>query len=78
MARNKRLGEQLVEWGVEGWWLDGGEGPSAAAQLHGGEGVALHNLYDRLRQQAFAEGEAADNPRRRPFLLCRSCLSLKP
>jgi len=63
---------QLVKLGVEGWWLDGGEGPSATARLHGGDGVIWHNLYDRLRQQAFAEGEAADNPDRRVFLLCRS------
>ena len=32
----------------------------------------LHNRYDLLRQQAFAEGEATDRPDRRPFLLCRS------
>lgn len=62
----------LAEAGVEGWWLDGGEGPSASAALSGGEGLALHNLYDQLRQQAFAEGEAADYPQRRAFLLCRS------
>ena len=32
----------------------------------------LHNLYDRLRHQTFATGEAVDYPDRRPFLLCRS------
>ncbi len=40
--------------------------------MHGGDGVALHNIYDRLRFEAFADGEAADYPDRRPFFLCRS------
>jgi alpha-glucosidase (family GH31 glycosyl hydrolase) len=63
---------ELRELGVAGWWLDGGEGPPAWSRLHGGEGTLLHNLYDRLRQQAFAEGQAADRPDQRVFLLCRS------
>jgi alpha-glucosidase (family GH31 glycosyl hydrolase) len=62
----------LVELGVAGWWLDGGEGPPAPASLHEGSARVLHNRYDLLRQQAFAEGEAADRPDTRPFLLCRS------
>jgi alpha-glucosidase (family GH31 glycosyl hydrolase) len=63
---------ELVRHGVAGWWLDGGEGPPAAAALRGGPGALLHNIYDRLRHQAFAEGEAADRPDQRVFLLCRS------
>jgi alpha-glucosidase (family GH31 glycosyl hydrolase) len=62
----------LVRLGVAGWWLDGGEGPPATARLQGGDGTLLHNLYDRFRHQAFAEGEAADRPDQRVFLLCRS------
>lgn len=62
----------LVEAGIEGWWLDGGEGPPATSELQAGPGTLLHNRYDLLRQQAFAEGEARDNPDRRPYLLCRS------
>lgn len=62
----------LAELGVDGWWLDGGEGPAAATALHAGDGVALHNIYDQLRQQAFAEGTAVDFPDGRTFLLCRS------
>ena len=62
----------LVADGVAGWWLDGGEGPPPQASLHGGQGRLLHNIYDRFRHQAFAEGEAADRPDRRVFLLCRS------
>jgi alpha-glucosidase (family GH31 glycosyl hydrolase) len=58
--------------GVAGWWLDGGEGPPAAARLHGGPGRLLHNIYDRFRHEAFAAGEAADRPDQRVFLLCRS------
>ena len=34
--------------------------------------MALHNRYDLMRQQAFAEGEAADRSDGRAFLLCRS------
>jgi alpha-D-xyloside xylohydrolase len=61
-----------VRLGVGGWWLDGGEGPPAAAKLAAGDGTALHNIYDRFRHQAFAEGEAAARPDQRVFLLCRS------
>src|SRR5262249_17480839 len=60
---------ELVRLGVAGWWLDGGEGPPAAARLHRGSGTLLHNIYDRVRQQAFAEGEAAIRPDQRVFLL---------
>jgi alpha-glucosidase len=63
---------ELVRLGVGGWWLDGGEGPPATATLAGGSGTQLHNIYDRFRHQAFAEGEAAARPEQRPFLLCRS------
>jgi alpha-glucosidase (family GH31 glycosyl hydrolase) len=63
---------ELRGLGVAGWWLDGGEGPPANARLHGGDGSLLHNIYDRFRQQAFAEGEAADRPDQRVFMLCRS------
>ena len=62
----------LVRLGVAGWWLDGGEGPPAETALRGGGGALLHNIYDRLRHQAFAEGEARDRPEQRVFLLCRS------
>ena len=62
----------LVRLGVGGWWLDGGEGPPAAATLAAGDGTRLHNIYDRLRHQAFAEGEAATRPEERVFLMCRS------
>jgi alpha-glucosidase (family GH31 glycosyl hydrolase) len=63
---------ELVTVGVAGWWLDGGEGPPASSRLHLGDGTLLHNIYDRFRHQAFAEGEAADRPDQRVFLLCRS------
>jgi len=62
----------LVRLGVGGWWLDGGEGPPAESTLHGGSGTLLHNIYDRYRHAAFAEGEARDRPDQRVFLLCRS------
>ena len=63
---------ELVRLGVAGWWLDGGEGPPAESALHGGSGTLLHNIYDRFRHEAFAEGEALDRPDQRVFLLCRS------
>jgi len=62
----------LARAGIEGWWLDGGEGPPAETQLHAGTGAALHNRYDLMRYRAFADGEAQDRPDARPFLLCRS------
>ena len=63
---------ELAQLGVAGWWLDGGEGPPATAKLHAGDGTLLHNIYDRFRHEAFADGEAADRPDQRVFLLCRS------
>jgi len=62
----------LAALGIDGWWLDGGEGPAADVRLHAGTGADVHNRYDLMRQQAFAEGEAADRPDQRVFLLCRS------
>ena len=62
----------LVKLGVAGWWLDGGEGPPATARLHGGDGRLLHNIYDRFRHEAFADGEVTARPDQRVFLLCRS------
>jgi alpha-glucosidase (family GH31 glycosyl hydrolase) len=62
----------LVEAGVDGWWLDGGEGPPADAAMHAGTGARVHNRYDLLRDRAFAEGEARDRGDARTFLLCRS------
>ena len=62
----------LLDLGIDGWWLDGGEGPPAETALHGGSGLALHNRYDLLRQLAFAEGEGHDRLDGRAFLLCRS------
>ena len=64
--------QDLRRLGITGWWLDGGEGPPATAKLQAGDGTLLHNVYDRHRHQAFAEGEAADRPDQRVFLLCRS------
>lgn len=64
--------QPLIDSGVDGWWLDGGEGPPAHVQLPGGPGAGLHNVFDLFRQQAFVEGEARSRPERRPFLLCRS------
>jgi alpha-glucosidase (family GH31 glycosyl hydrolase) len=64
--------QDLVRLGVGAWWLDGGEGPPETATLAGGTGTELHNIYDRLRHRAFAEGEAATRPDQRAFLLCRS------
>ena len=62
----------LVSAGIDAWWLDGGEGPPAEVELKAGSSIVLHNRFDLLRQQSFAEGEARDNPNRRPYLLCRS------
>ncbi len=62
----------LTQAGVEGWWLDGGEGPSRVAEVLGCGGLPMHNIFDWRRQQAFADGESRDCPDRRTFLLCRS------
>ena len=62
----------LVELGVAGWWLDGGEGPSGPAPLHRGDPVLMHNAFDLYRFRAFAEGEMRDRSDGRPWMLCRS------
>jgi len=61
----------LLDLGVAGWWLDGGEGPLPETRSPT-DAIGLHNRFDLFRQQAFAEGEARDRPEVRPFLLCRS------
>jgi len=62
----------LIDLGVAGWWLDGGEGPSGPAPLHRGDSTLLHNAFDLYRFRAFAEGEWRDRPDGRPWMLCRS------
>jgi alpha-glucosidase (family GH31 glycosyl hydrolase) len=62
----------LVELGVAGWWLDGGEGPSGPTPMHRGDAVLLHNAFDLYRFRAFADGEARDRPDGRAWMLCRS------
>lgn len=62
----------LLDQGIDGWWLDGGEGPPEHVALAAGSSKLVHNRFDLWRQLAFAEGEARDRPNRRPFLLCRS------
>jgi alpha-glucosidase len=62
----------LVDLGVAGWWLDGGEGPSGPAPMHRGNALLLHNAFDLYRFTAFAEGEARDRPDGRAWMLCRS------
>lgn len=64
--------KQLVDLGVDGWWLDGGEGPPAAAKLSKGPGLALHNVFDLNRQRAFHDGERRSRPDLRHWMLCRS------
>ena len=63
---------ELIDHGISGWWLDGGEGPPPGFATAAGDTVLVHNRYDLWRHQAFAEGEARDRPNTRPFLLCRS------
>ena len=62
----------LVDLGVAGWWLDGGEGPSGPAPMHRGDALLMHNAFDLYRFRAFAEGEARDRPDNRAWMLCRS------
>jgi alpha-glucosidase (family GH31 glycosyl hydrolase) len=59
--------QTLCAAGVDGWWLDGGDGPPSRESNDG-----RHNRYDLARQAGFAAGEARDRPERRPFLFCRS------
>ena len=42
--------------GVAGWWLDGGEGPPAAATLHGGDGTAAAQPLRPLRHAGLRRG----------------------
>jgi alpha-glucosidase (family GH31 glycosyl hydrolase) len=64
--------QEIVDLGVAGWWLDGGEGPSGPAPLHRGTPLLLHNAFDLYRFRAFADGEARDRPDGRAWMLCRS------
>lgn len=66
------LHHEQRQLGIDGWWLDGGEGPPSESRLHAGDGTRVHNAFDLFRQRIFFEGEATDRPEKRPFLLCRS------
>jgi alpha-glucosidase (family GH31 glycosyl hydrolase) len=67
-----QMHQPLLDAGIDGWWLDGGEGPPSDAVLQGGPGTAVHNAFDLNRQRAFRAGELASRPDTRPWLLCRS------
>jgi alpha-glucosidase (family GH31 glycosyl hydrolase) len=67
-----RMHQPLLDAGIDGWWLDGGEGPPSDLVLHGGPGAAVHNTFDLNRQSAFHAGESSSRPGIRPWLLCRS------
>ena len=75
-GRARRGGGRPIATCASSAWPAGGSTAARARrrapQLHAGDGTLLHNFYDRLRHQAFAEGEAADRPDQRVFLLCRS------
>jgi len=62
----------LLAAGVDGWWLDGGEGPPEGTGTPRGDNAQMHNRFDLCRQRAFRDGEARDRPRTRPYFLCRS------
>jgi len=67
-----RMHQPLVDAGIDGWWLDGGEGPPSDLVVQGGPGAAVHNVFDFNRQRAFHDGESRSRPGVRPWLLCRS------
>src|SRR5262249_37041093 len=64
--------QPLLDAGIDGWWLDGGEGVPSDLALRGGPGVAVHNVFDLNRQRTFHDGVLRSRPDVRPWLLCRS------
>jgi len=66
--------QHLVNAGIDGWWLDGGEGPDdeTSEEAYAGPWKRWHNVYDLLRLRSFYEGESRDRPHQRPFMLSRS------
>jgi hypothetical protein len=57
---------------MSGWLLDRGEGSPATETLNKDQRGSSTTATTYYRRQALAEGEAADRPDMRPFMLCRS------
>jgi len=64
--------KSIAELGVDGWWLDAGEGPRPNYKLSKGCGDRLHNIYGLLRAKTFYKGQRKDYPSKRVWTLNRS------
>ena len=73
------ISDHLFSLGVDGWWLDGTEpelsgnwGEFRQFDTALGAGAKVHNAYSLMQTAGVYEGQRADNPDKRVFILTRS------
>jgi alpha-D-xyloside xylohydrolase len=73
------LSDHLFSLGIDGWWLDGSEpelsgswGELREFDTALGAGSKVHNAYSLMQTVGVYEGQRAENPDKRVFILTRS------
>lgn len=66
--------ENLLNEGVESWWLDltEPEGDPDGTQYHDGDKAKVHNIFSLMNTRLYNEITLEHNPQKRPFILTRT------
>jgi len=66
--------ENLLDEGVESWWLDltEPEGDPDGTQYHDGDKEKVHNIFSLMNSKLYNEITLEHNPEKRPFILTRT------
>lgn len=66
--------ENLLDEGVESWWLDltEPEGDPDGTQYHDGDKAKVHNIFSIMNSKLYNEITLEHNPEKRPFILTRT------
>lgn len=66
--------ENLLDEGVESWWLDltEPEGDPDGTQYHDGDKAKVHNIFSLMNTKLYNEITLEHNPDKRPFILTRT------
>lgn len=66
--------DNLIDEGVESWWLDltEPEGDPDGTQYHDGDKSKVHNIFSLMNTKLYNEITLEHNPNKRPFILTRT------